>query len=93
MAAEVRAADLVRPVEKAGTNICGPCFTRAVLAGHWAGQRDCSTMGDFRSDQFLPAAGEGLRFNLDKKNDINYRVAFAFGREGHTLSIGVGEAC
>lgn len=50
-------------------------------------------MGDFRSDQFLPAAGEGLRFNLDKKNDINYRVDFAFGREGHTLSIGVGEAC
>jgi hypothetical protein len=48
--------------------------------------------GDFRSDQLLPAAGAGLRFNLDKKNHINYRIDFAFGREGHTLSIGVGEA-
>jgi hypothetical protein len=48
--------------------------------------------GDFRADQLLPGAGAGLRFNLDKKNHINYRVDFAFGREGHTLSIGVGEA-
>jgi len=48
--------------------------------------------GDFRSDELLPAAGAGLRFTLDKKNRINYRIDFAFGREGHTLSIGVGEA-
>jgi hypothetical protein len=47
---------------------------------------------DFRTDGLLPAAGVGLRFKLDKKNHINYRVDFAFGREGRTLSIGVGEA-
>ena len=47
---------------------------------------------DFRTDQLLPAGGVGLRFNLDKKNHINYRIDFAFGREGGTLSIGVGEA-
>jgi hypothetical protein len=47
---------------------------------------------DFRSDQLLPAGGVGLRFNLDKKNHINYRVDVAFGREGRTLVIGVGEA-
>lgn len=47
---------------------------------------------EFRSDQLLPAAGAGLRFNLDKKNHINYRIDLAFGREGRTLSIGVGEA-
>ena len=47
---------------------------------------------EFRSDQFLPAAGVGLRFKLDKKNHINYRIDFAFGREGRTLSIGLGEA-
>jgi Omp85 superfamily domain len=47
---------------------------------------------DFRSDQLLPAAGAGLRFTLDKKNHINYRIDFAVGREGHTLSIGIGEA-
>lgn len=48
--------------------------------------------GEFRSDQLLPAAGAGLRFKLDKKNHINYRIDFAFGREGRTVSIGVGEA-
>ena len=47
---------------------------------------------DFRSDQLLPAAGAGLRFKLDKKNHINYRIDFAVGREGRTFSIGVGEA-
>ena len=48
--------------------------------------------GDFRSDQLLPAAGAGLRFTLDKKNHINYRIDVAFGREGRTISIGIGEA-
>jgi len=47
---------------------------------------------DFRTDQFLPAAGFGVRFKLDKKNHINYRIDLAFGREGRSLSIGVGEA-
>jgi hypothetical protein len=47
---------------------------------------------EFRSDQLLPAAGVGIRFNLDKKNHINYRVDFSVGREGSTVSIGVGEA-
>jgi hypothetical protein len=48
--------------------------------------------GDLNSDRLLPSVGAGLRFKLDKKNHINYRVDFAYGREGHTLSIGVGEA-
>ena len=47
---------------------------------------------EFRSDQLLPAAGGGLRFKLDKKNNINYRIDFGVGRAGYTLSIGVGEA-
>jgi hypothetical protein len=47
---------------------------------------------EFRSDALLPAAGAGLRFKLDKKNHINYRIDFAIGRAGHTLSIGIGEA-
>jgi hypothetical protein len=47
---------------------------------------------EFRSDQLLPAAGAGVRFTLDKKNHINYRIDVAFGREGRTISIGVGEA-
>ena len=48
--------------------------------------------GDFRMDGLLPGAGAGLRFKLDKKNHINYRIDSAFGRAGRTLSIGVGEA-
>lgn len=47
---------------------------------------------EFRMDGLLPGAGVGLRFKLDKKNHINYRVDYAFGRAGRTLSIGVGEA-
>jgi len=50
------------------------------------------TWSEFRTDQLLPAGGFGLRYNLDKKNHINYRVDVAFGRAGGTLSIGVGEA-
>lgn len=50
------------------------------------------TWADFRSDQLLPAGGVGIRFKLDKKNHINYRIDLGFGREGHTVSIGVGEA-
>ena len=46
----------------------------------------------FRTDELLPAAGAGLRFKLDKKNHINYRIDLAVGREGRTLTIGVGEA-
>ena len=47
---------------------------------------------EFRSDQLLPAGGVGLRFKLDKKNHINYRIDLAFGREGRTIAIGLGEA-
>ena len=47
---------------------------------------------DFRSSHLLPAAGVGLRFKLDKKDHINYRIDFAVGRGGHTLNIGVSEA-
>jgi hypothetical protein len=46
----------------------------------------------FRSDGLLPGAGFGVRFKLDKKNHINYRIDVGFGRSGRTLTIGVGEA-
>lgn len=47
---------------------------------------------EFRGDELLPAAGAGLRFTLDKKNHINYRIDLGVGRAGRTLSIGIGEA-
>ena len=40
----------------------------------------------------LPAAGAGLRFKLDKTNNINYRVDLGFGRTGYTVSVSVTEA-
>ena len=48
--------------------------------------------GDFRVKDLLPAGGVGLRFNLDKKNHINYRVDWGYGRAGGSLSISVTEA-
>jgi hypothetical protein len=50
------------------------------------------TLNEFSFDQLLPAGGAGLRFTLDKKNHINYRIDWAIGRAGHTLTIGIGEA-
>ncbi|MBK6724710.1 MAG: BamA/TamA family outer membrane protein [Acidobacteria bacterium] len=37
---------------------------------------------DFRLDGMLPAGGAGLRFRLDKKNKINYRIDWGYGRAG-----------
>jgi outer membrane protein assembly factor BamA len=47
---------------------------------------------EFSYSDLLPAGGGGLRFRLTKKNPINFRVDYAVGNVGHTLSIGVGEA-
>lgn len=49
-------------------------------------------LSDFRSDELLPAAGVGLRFIVDKKNHINYRIDLGFGRAGHTLTMSIAEA-
>ncbi|HKP68385.1 MAG TPA: BamA/TamA family outer membrane protein [Pyrinomonadaceae bacterium] len=47
---------------------------------------------NFNSNHFLPAAGIGIRYKLEKKNHINYRVDFGVGRSGTTLTMSVGEA-
>ncbi len=49
-------------------------------------------LNEFRSDALLPAAGLGLRFRLTKKTHVNFRVDFAVGRDGHTTTVGIGEA-
>ena len=46
----------------------------------------------FRSSNFLPAGGGGLRFMVSKKYHVNLRADFAAGKDGHTLSLGIGEA-
>ncbi len=49
-------------------------------------------LNEFKFDELLPAGGVGLRFKLDKKNHINYRIDLGFGRTGHTLTMSVTEA-
>jgi outer membrane protein assembly factor BamA len=44
------------------------------------------------SEDLLPAGGAGVRFRLLKKYPINFRVDYGFGKDGHTLGIGVMEA-
>jgi len=46
----------------------------------------------FRTKNFLPGGGGGVRFELSKKYHVNLRVDFAQGKDSHTWSVGVGEA-
>jgi outer membrane protein assembly factor BamA len=46
----------------------------------------------FRGDELLPSGGGGFRLTVAKKNHINLRFDFGFGRVGHTFSMGVAEA-
>lgn len=46
----------------------------------------------FRTKNFLPSGGGGVRFELSSKYHVNLRVDFAQGVDSHTWSIGVGEA-
>ena len=50
------------------------------------------TFEDIGVSAMLPAGGAGLRFRLTKKNPINFRVDYGWGKAGGTLCIGVGEA-
>ena len=44
------------------------------------------------TSKFLPGGGGGLRFQLSKKYHVNLRADIAQGKDGHTFSMGVGEA-
>ena len=46
----------------------------------------------FRTKNFLPSGGGGVRFALSSKYHVNLRVDFAQGKDSHTSSVGVGEA-
>jgi hypothetical protein len=46
----------------------------------------------FRSKNFLPGGGGGIRFALSKKYHVNLRVDSAIGRNNRTWAMGVGEA-
>jgi surface antigen Omp85-like protein len=46
----------------------------------------------FRTNNFLPSGGGGIRFELSKKYHVNLRLDVAQGKDGHTWAMGVGEA-
>ena len=46
----------------------------------------------FRSNSFLPSGGGGLRFQLSKEYHVNLRADIGRGKDGHTFSMGIGEA-
>jgi hypothetical protein len=46
----------------------------------------------FRSKNFLPAGGGGVRFSLSKKYHVNLRADAAAGKNSHSWAMGVGEA-
>jgi|WetSurSiteA1Bulk_404760.scaffolds.fasta_scaffold05256_2 hypothetical protein len=50
------------------------------------------TFSDIGWSDLLPGGGAGLRFRMSKKTPINYRIDYAFGKVGNTLTIGIGEA-
>jgi outer membrane protein assembly factor BamA len=54
----------------------------------WVGQK----ISDVAYSDLLPGGGGGLRFRLTKQNHINFRIDYAVGKVGHTLSMGLGEA-
>ena len=47
---------------------------------------------EFRGDNILPAIGGGLRFKVSTKYNVNLRADLAQGKDGHTFSMGIGEA-
>ncbi len=50
------------------------------------------SFSDIGWSALLPGGGGGVRFRLLKKQPINFRVDYGFGKVGNTLSIGVLEA-
>jgi outer membrane protein assembly factor BamA len=50
------------------------------------------TWDAFNSEDILPAGGTGIRFNLSRKQRINLRSDFAYGKNGWSWNVSIGEA-
>lgn len=50
------------------------------------------TFSDFNASSVLPSGGLGPRLTLSNKYHVNLRADFAWGKEGHTFSMGLGES-
>jgi len=49
-------------------------------------------LGEFTAANWLFGAGVGIRFRLTEKNPLNYRIDFAYGRNGFIVYFAVAEA-
>ena len=67
-------------------------FPRVAVVGFAGVGGVAPEFSKFRGDELLPAGGGGFRLTVAKKNHINLRFDFGFGRVGHTFSMGVSEA-
>jgi hypothetical protein len=47
---------------------------------------------EFNSDHLLGSVGAGLRFRLSKKNPVNFRFDWAYGKDGAATYLAVNEA-
>src|SRR5688572_12351615 len=71
---------------------------RKTLGRHWGfvlfgGLGEVADTWDaFNTDDILPAGGAGIRFNLSRKQRINLRSDFAYGKNGWSWNISIGEA-
>lgn len=50
------------------------------------------TFGDFNGSNLVPGGGIGLRYDLAKKNHLNLRADYAWGRDSRAFYMSVGEA-
>jgi hypothetical protein len=62
-----------------------------VVAFAGAGQI-APSLGAMSTEHLLASAGGGVRFRLGKENPLNFRMDFAWGRDGGALYLAVGEA-
>lgn len=50
------------------------------------------TFGDFNGSNLVPGGGIGLRYSLAKKNHLNLRVDYAWGKDSRAFYVSIGEA-
>jgi len=50
------------------------------------------TFGDFDGSHLVPGGGIGLRYQVTKKNHLNLRADYAWGKNSRAFYMSVGEA-
>ena len=69
-----------------------PLFWRIGLAGFTGLGQVASSLGEFKTDQFKYNAGTGLRYVINKKDEVNLRFDVGFTNEGYGFYIVFAEA-